>query len=135
MKVEYVAQKDDYGCAVACISMITGIPYDKVASSFAANFKREGLSADHARNFLCEHGFSAIEAVAHGYGGVERSNARMAQPFAPVHLVTVQSQADATLNHAIVMDHRGRIYDPDNPKRRDLGHYYCIVSVTGLWQN
>lgn len=135
MKINYVRQKDDYGCAVACISMVTGIPYDKVAKDFHGDFKREGMDAKHTLAFVCEHGFSAIELVARNYSNVPATNQRMARPFAEIHIVNVQPRADSELNHAIVMDKRGRVYDPDNPDRKDLSHYYCIVRVMGFWRN
>ena len=135
MKISYVPQKDDYGCAVACISMVTGIPYDTVAKSFHANFKREGMAPDKTRDYILEHGFSAIEVIPSTYKNVPTINARLSKPFADVHIVTVQSFADSDLNHAVVMDKRGRVFDPDNPKRKDLSHYYCIVRVQGYWRH
>lgn len=133
MKIRYVPQKDDYGCAVACMAMVTGIPYDKVAADFHADVKREGIHPDKTRDFLLEHGFSGIEVIPARFNNVPVTNKRVGKPFAEVHVLAVQPRADSDLNHAIVMDKRGRVYDPDNPKRKDLSHYYCIVRVLGLY--
>ena len=51
MKFKYIAQKDSCGCAVACISMVTGIPYEKVAKSFHTDFKHEGMTPEVMRNY------------------------------------------------------------------------------------
>lgn len=135
MKITYVAQKHRSGCAVACMSMVTGIPYDKVAQHFHTDFDKDGLSPDHTREFICDQGYSAVEAISRGYQNLNASNKRMARLFADVHIVSVQPKVDSRLNHAIVMDKRGRIYDPEDPKRKDLSHYYYIVRVTGFWKD
>jgi hypothetical protein len=135
MKIQYVPQKDPAGCAVACMSMVTRIPYDKVKQHFLANFDKDGLHPDHTREFVCNEGFSAIETLSRGYNNLASNNKHMARPFADVHIVTVQQKVDSRLNHAIVMDRKGRIYDPENPKLKDLSHYYYIVRVTGFWKD
>lgn len=135
MKIQYVAQKDPAGCAVACMSMVTEIPYDKVKAHFNADFNKDGLSADHTREFVQDRGFSAIEVLSRGYNNLNSSNKRMARPFAEVHILSVCPKVDSKMNHAIVMDRRGRIYDPEDPKRKDLSHYYHIVRVTGFWKD
>src|ERR1051326_703414 len=133
MKIQYVRQKDDFGCAVACISMVTGIPYDKVAQDFHADFKREGIHPEKTRDYVLEHGFSGIEVIPARYNNVPLTNARISKPFAEVHILSVQPRADSDLNHAIVMDKRGRVYDHDPPQHKNLSHYYCIVRVLGLF--
>ncbi len=133
MKINYIAQKDRCGCAVACISMVTGIPYDTVAARFETDFSKEGIKPELSREFVCDAGFSAVEAIAYGIETVSASNKRMARPFADIHIISVQPFIDSEVNHAVVMDKRGRIYDPDNPKRRDLSHYYYIVRVQGFF--
>jgi hypothetical protein len=135
MKIKYVAQKDPCGCAVACISMVTGIPYDKVAARLEADLSKNGLASEITRNFVTDAGFSVIEAIAHGYNMISQSNKRMARPFADIHIVSVLPFADSEFNHAVVMDKRGRIYDPDSLKRKDLSHYYYIVRVQGYFDD
>lgn len=134
-KIKYVAQKDSFGCAVACIAMVTGIPYDTIAKEFCADFKREGMRSEASRVYICDHGFSVIEVTSHGYQDVHASNARMSLPFAEIHVVTVQPFADSQLNHDVVMDSRGRVFDPEQPKVKDFSHYYAIVCVLGLFDD
>lgn len=115
--------------------MVTGIPYDKVDRQFKTNFNDDGLKTDVTRSFVCDHGFSCVEAISHGYGSLAQSNKRMARPFADVHIVSVQPKADSEINHAVVMDRRGRVYDPDRPEIKSLTDYYYIVRVTGFWKD
>ncbi len=135
MKFKYVRQKDSHGCAIACISMVTGIPYEKVVKSFRTNFNQDGMFPEVTRAYVCDQGFSAIEILAHGYNDVASTNKRMSRPFAEVHIVTVQPFADSTINHAIVMDRRGRVFDPDDPKSKDLTQYYSIIRVQGYFDD
>lgn len=120
---------------MACIAMITGLAYDEVDKHFQTNFEHEGMYAEHSRGFICDQGFSAIEVLQHGYCGLQAANKRMNRPFADVHLVSVQPFADSKINHAVVMDKRGRVYDPDRPEKRSLTEYYSIVRVTGFWRD
>ena len=115
--------------------MVTGMPYEAVARHFQTNFEREGLKPEVTRMFVCDHGFSTIEAIAHGITIQADSNKRMARPFADVHIVSVQPFADSEINHAVVMDRRGRVYDPDRPDIKSLSAYYYIVRVQGFWRD
>ena len=135
MKINYVRQKHRSGCAVACIAMVTGIPYEQVDKHFQTNFQHDGLKPEITRMFVCDQGFSSIEAISHGYHSLSDSNKRMARPFADVHIVSVQPFADSEINHAVVMDKRGRVYDPDRPDIKNLSAYYYIVRVSGFWRD
>lgn len=131
--MKYVRQERDYGCAVACIAMITGESYSDVEGCFKENFDKQALSLDAARVFLCDHGYAAIEKVCYGYMDVRQSNKRMAVPFAPTHMVTVMPYINARYSHSVVMDAKGRVYDPAHPEIRDFKTYYSIVAVTGYF--
>lgn len=135
MKIKYVRQKHRSGCAVACIAMITGLSYDAVKKQFQTNFEHGGMKPEHSRDFILEHGFSAIEVTPSTYKNVPTINKRLSKPFADIHFVSVQPFADSEVNHAIVMDKNGRVYDPEDPKCKDLSRYYCIVSVIGFWRH
>ncbi len=47
----------------------------------------------------------------------------MAEPFAPVHLVSVLPYVNAKYAHSVVMDSRGRVYDPQYPEIKDFSPY------------
>lgn len=131
--MKYVRQEHYKGCAVACIAMITGETYSDVERCFKEDFSRECLSAVSARSYLCDHGYAAVEKTSHGYMDVRASNKRMAVPFAPVHMVTVLPYVNAKYGHSVVMDAKGRVYDPQHPEIRGFEPYYCIVAVTGYF--
>lgn len=135
MKIKYVRQKHSSGCAVACIAMVTGLSYDEVDRQMQTNFNNDGLKSEITRLFVCDQGFSSLEMISHGYSELAASNKRMNRPFADVHIVSVQPFADSEMNHAVVMDKRGRVYDPDRPEKRSLTEYYYIVRVTGFWDD
>jgi hypothetical protein len=115
--------------------MVTGTPYEKVDRHFGTDFNQDGLKSEITRSFVCDQGFSSIEAISHGYHSLADSNKRMSRPFADVHIVSVQPFADSDMNHAVVMDRRGRVYDPDKPDIKSLAAYYYIVRVQGFWRD
>lgn len=135
MKIKYVRQKHRSGCAVACIAMVTGLSYEQVDKNFQTNFEHDGMYAEHSRTFVCDQGFTAIELLQYGYSNLASTNRRMNRPFADIHIVSVRPFADSKLNHAVVMDKRGRVYDPDSPQKKSLAEYYSIVRVTGFWRD
>ena len=42
--MQHVRQKHAKGCVVACLSMITGIPYDEIIPDFYGDRETDGLS-------------------------------------------------------------------------------------------
>jgi hypothetical protein len=131
--VKYVEQEHDYGCAVACIAMISGEAYADVERCFKEDFSKQALKHESVRDYLCDRNFAAIEKTAPGYADVRIANARMAVPFAPVHLVNVLPYVNAKHGHSVVMDGKGRVYDPQHPEVKDFSDYYCIFRVTGYF--
>lgn len=114
--------------------MVLGWTYAQVAKHFYCDFNKTGLKPEQWRNFICEHGFSSVEKIAYSYMDICASNKRMAKPFAPVHILSVAQFADSKENHALVMDSRGKIYDPGKPEGYELlKMHYEIVRVTGFW--
>jgi hypothetical protein len=133
MKIKYVAQKQKSGCTVACMAMVTGASYGKVADQFQTDCDAKGIETKFVRDFLCEHGFSVIDVTTHSYRDARTNNSRMSRPFADAHVCIVQPFADSTVPHAVVMSRRGRVFDPDDPSRRSLSEYYFIVQVLGIF--
>jgi hypothetical protein len=131
--LKYVEQEQDYGCAVACIAMITGEPYAEVEKCFREDFSREAMKPEAAREYICDRNFSAVEKRHYGYADVRVMDRIMSLPFAPVHMVNVLPYINAKYGHSVVMDSRGRVYDPQHPDIRDFSRYYCIVTVTGYF--
>jgi hypothetical protein len=134
MKIRYVAQKHQHGCLIACIAMVLGWDYDKVAVEFKNDFSKHGTDGEFAKQFICDHGFSVIEKRGTGYLDRRAHNKRMLEPFAPIHIVSVQQFIDKPKQyHGIVMDQKGRLIDPCNKKAKDVIFYEC-VHVMGFFQ-
>jgi hypothetical protein len=135
VKIKYIAQQQDKGCVIACIAMVLGRDYWKVAKDFHVDLERKGINMRLAQEYLCDHGLSVIEKTAYGYPDVTRSNKRMLIPFAPVHIVFIQQYADLAFNHAYVMTRNGRMLDPGNRERTDPKVDYCVVGVLGCYKD
>jgi hypothetical protein len=132
VKIRYVRQKHEFGCAVASAAMILGAAYDEVGQAFQNDFDKGGIENEPIRDYICEHGFSVIEKTAHSFMHIEPSNKRMIIPFAEIHLVRVQPYADSKTNHCLVMDRRGVIYDPARPDNKQWD-YYFVFHVMGFF--
>jgi hypothetical protein len=133
MKIRYVKQEHRAGCAVACAAMLTGQSYAEVAASFASNLVDDGVQLESARDYVCDRGFAAVAATPHGYMDVRANNRRMLRPFADVHIVRVLQHVDSSIGHALVMDRRGRLYDPDAPGPVDASKFYAVTHVFGFF--
>lgn len=135
VKIQHVAQKHDKGCVVACIAMVLGWGYDEVVTEFDNDFDKKGISAEFAKDFICEHGYSVIERRGTHYLDVRSHNQRMMVPFAPVHIVTVRQYIDLPKHsHAVVMDAKGRIYDPGDKDAQTI-IYYSVEHIMGFFDD
>lgn len=54
-----VVQKDEVGCGLACISMMTGVDYDKVKEVAANRFDKYGMTVEAVKYTLKDLGFKA----------------------------------------------------------------------------
>lgn len=134
MKVTYVAQKHDCGCAIACIAMVLGVRYDDVEPHFRQNFDRHGLCDREITGYVVDHGFSVIRKTADGYMDIKASNERMVLPFADIHIVSARQYSNSKMGHSFVMDSKGEIFDPENKDRKSLSDYYAIDTVLGFFK-
>lgn len=139
IKIKYVAQKHEYGCAIACLSMITGINYDEIEKKFQANFDKKGLDISYSIKFLIDNGFDVCRKEVIAFSNIEKAKARLLIPFANIHLLSMQPYVDSKTNHAVVMDSKGKIYDPhiDNKKfnvTELIKKWYGPSYILGLWR-
>lgn len=133
VKVRHVRQEQPAGCLAACCAMIAGISYREAARQFGADFDKAGGDLKSARRFALDHGFGVVEVVAHGSRDVRASNRRMLRPFADLHVLRVEPKIDSAVGHAVVMDARGRVFDPLADGRVDPAGYYFVTHVLGLF--
>lgn len=135
VKIAHVKQEDDKGCVIACIAMILGWKYGEVARHFHNDFNKSGTNTNFARDFVCEHGYSVIEKRGTGYMDVREHNQRMIQPFAPVHIVSVQQFVDLPKRaHAFVMTDKREIFDPADKDHKQVD-YYMVRHIMGFFDD
>jgi hypothetical protein len=134
--IQYVAQPNDYGCAIASVAMVAGESY----RAMEAWFIEQGLSVARMQQGL--HSGIWMEALARlGFVYEQRymydalKNEPRAEwpprPFAPAHVCVADVAAGS---HAFVMLDDGRVFDPFNAERMTLAHpdYLKISQVIGV---
>lgn len=108
-----VQQKDDKSCTSACLSMLTGIPYDAVFETFSEGWHEHNYTPD---KFLDDHGVTYV---------LNSSPYNTTLWHGGVYLLTVPSlNYDGALHH-IIADYREeelKILDP-NQGREGYRHY------------
>jgi hypothetical protein len=120
---------------IACIAMVLGWTYEAVVDQFHNDFDKKGMDGKFAKEFICEHRYSCVEKRGTHYGHVAEHNKRLMVPFAPIHIVTVQQFKDLPKQtHAIVMDSKGRIYDPHDVKLDSIS-FYEAIHIMGFWKD
>lgn len=132
MKIKYVAQRQKKDCMLACLAMILNIEYNKLHSMFWRDFDKTGLELEIGRDFLADSGFNIIEKRNFGFDVISNARKEMWKPFAPIHLVKVRQWLDRQSTHAIVMDGKGKIYDPGY-RTAKKNSYYEVISVVGCF--
>ena len=114
--------------------MVLGWEYDQVAIEFKEDFNKHGTDGEFAKLFICDHGFSVIEKRGTGYIDRREHNKRMLEPFAPIHIVSVQQFIDRPKqHHAFVTDSKGNVYDPHDKSQKEV-LFYEAVHVMGFWK-
>lgn len=116
-KIELVNQVDDKTCASACISMLTGMPIDKVIEEFHGDYL--ALNIDIG-DYLRSKGFVVRDAY---------SKERLLKPGS-VYLLCVPSLNVVGGLHEVVVDIRDvfEIYDPQ-AGRKDKKYYVYGVGL------
>jgi hypothetical protein len=128
--MEFVKQKHDRGCCVACAAMLTGRSYDDVWHDQLNGFGTEeavlGLRLIDWRVYLSHMGFetgmyevegSLLEAVKQLPKGVRF--------LCSIGLVEGHPKSDPHNTHAIILDETGVVFDPatDAPGTFSIQHY------------
>lgn len=112
--------------------MITGQTYDGVLVGMEQYWKNEGSEQgvdDVAwMAYLAARGY-AIQDVSHEYDPEDRLiDPWPIEPFAPIHIVFLYDEGP----HGVIMDHEGRIYDPNDKDKRRMDEYYRIYRIVGV---
>lgn len=127
----HVRQKHPKGCVVACLSMITGIPYDDVFRGFTGDRNVDGLSQFAYDGWLNQHGYVVLRRYLH-YAALHADRAVWpCKPFADAHLCTVEI-GDGS--HAVVMDGAGVVLDPIKDAPGTLADYAKVSYIAGIYR-
>lgn len=136
--VRYVAQPNGYGCAIACVAMIVGKPYDEMETWFL----EQGLPRTRMEQGLWEGQYmEALDRLGFVYVRRYRCDAFIngqqrdewpPKPFAPVHICCADVPAG---HHAFVMLADGSVLDPYKRERTSIAHpdYLKVDQVLGVW--
>lgn len=120
-------------CTIAALAMVLGVGFDDVAVHFS---NPEDMTLGKVADYLGDFGYSVLlkEMVYHGHPRFAR--AELTIPFAPAHILHIKINADDTAWHVVVMDGKGRLYDPAYDEKHvvSLNEFYMITGVLGIWR-
>lgn len=127
--IERVEQKGPT-CTIAAMAMILGVRFDQVSKHFEA--PEEGTLVKVA-NYLGDHGYAIIikELMFHSFPRFGFTE--LCKPFAPAHVLHVKQYADNPTWHVIVMDQKGKLFDPTR-EVCVLDDFYMLTGVLGVWR-
>lgn len=137
-KVEYVAQPNNYGCAIACLAMVLGYSYKEMEAwlekeGLTAERRAQGISDFVYRDVIYRHGLGTVHFYRYDLLLQKDREPWPPIPFAPVHICCVE--VEGGFHHAVVMLQDGTILDPYKMQRRTLTHpdYKGVAHVTGIY--
>jgi hypothetical protein len=137
MIVSYVAQPNGYGCAIACMAMITARTYDEMESwlvehGLARSRMVNGLHSEMWTQVLGDLGFANRRMWQTDTLTNVRRLAWPPVPFATVHIAATRVGEGS---HAVVVLADGAVLDPYKRERTTLTHtdYLEVSSVTGFY--
>lgn len=133
MRIKFVATKDDFGCAIACLAMVTGRTYDDVSADFMRDFNKEGMPWMETVQYAGDAGFAIIEKHYSFWNSKDACMKEMYKPFADVHIMSVRPYADSKESHAVVMTSTGRIICPSKTSSERIKLSYAVNAVAGLY--
>ncbi len=129
-----IQQKHRYGCGPACLSMISGIPYDDIIAEIGGDFsENRGITHCFMDDWLFNHGFS-VSRIYKYYQRSDESHENLVRdpwppkPWADIHLVQLQLVGGA---HFVLWLNDGRVLDPnrdDSPTLSDK----CYVEINQI---
>lgn len=137
--IEYVAQPNGYGCAIACVAMIVGKAYDEMEAWLLS----QGLPRDRMEQGIHEGIYlEALDRLGYVYARRYRCDSFHnrcdrpvwpPEPFAPIHMCSADVPSG---HHAFVMLADGAVLDPFKRERTAITHpdYRQVDQVIGIWR-
>lgn len=130
--IQHVRQKHAKGCVIACLAMVTGIPYDEVGRGFHGDRNIEGMGYHAYDVWLNERGYAVIRRYKH-FSPLHADRLEVPlTPFADAHIVAVNLPCRAS--HAVVMDATGAVLDPNKDMPCTMADYPSVDYVAGIFK-
>lgn len=131
-KIKHVQQKGPT-CTIAAMAMIRGVGFDDVAVQFC---NPEEGTLNKIAGYLGDYGYSVLIKEVQYHSHPRFGHSELTTIFAPAHILHVKPYADDPTWHVVVMDQRGRLYDPayDEKHITSLNSFYRITGVLGIWR-
>lgn len=85
------------------------------------------------KDFLGNYGYSLIEKRASHYEHKNALRREMLRPFTPFHIANIKPFADSGVNHAVVMNAKGRFLDPAGHPDKEIRNVYEIDIILGIF--
>jgi hypothetical protein len=130
--MRWVPQRDDRGCGLAVLAMLTGQPYEAVKLRIAADagpsehrgdWAAEGLTVRAMDRYLARAGF----AIQRLYRNMDVP--WPPAPWAPLHFAQVVNSGGM---HFVAMDAAGTILDPLHEQPRSFEDWEMVANVAGV---
>jgi hypothetical protein len=123
-----IYQEDKFGCALACLAMITGQTYQQVKAGILAwHPDGNGISELITDSYLADHGYAVARKYPHA-AHLKEQRSWPPAPFGAVHLVCVGLPAGG---HLVVMLADGSVLDPASGYRH-ISDYPQIMHVAAV---
>ena len=138
-KMQYVEQKSDWDCVIACLAMVTNQTYEEVLREFRGYCEyfgdergvvSDGIGDRAFYDYLTEHGYVYAVVGEEYLVSLEKRIQWPAEPFAPIHVVGVDSDG---VPHSVVMTWNGVVYDPEDMAKIGLWEYEKVGEIVGIW--
>lgn len=133
MRIKRILQEEPKGCVIACLAMVLGRTYASIREEWQNDFSTDGMDTPSFMNYLGDNGFSIIHKAASHYNHKDFAREELLRPFAPVHIICTKPLFDSQ-HHAMVMDAKGKIYDPAGRTEDEVKTDYAVVECIGLFK-
>lgn len=133
MTVQHIQQKHANGCVVACLSMVTGIPYDDIINDFTGDRMKEGLSPFTYDTWLGYKGYAIVSRYKH-YSPLHAERDQWpCEPFADIHIASIRTNIGS---HAVIWLRDGTVLDPlkNSPCQLSDYNYEDVQQIIGLYK-
>lgn len=135
--MKFIKQEQSHGCLIACIAMVMNWGYWDVAQFFVNDFTKSGVPLHKGATFLAENGYSIVSKETPHKCHRDFARDWMMEPFAPNHIIEFFQFTDTPKeSHVVVMDAKGKIFDPGGHTAEDIiKGMYDLSRVIGIYED